>query len=316
MFPDDWVWISWIDREGAIFSSGFSFFENLPLMLVLLLVLQRFGRRQWGYISELTTDNHSVLLHPVNPDGTLGEDKIRVNFYPDDKIHSSWTLLDRATTVVGANRNEEGNSGTTEGEHAKVHDGDGVASGKGPDDMQGSQGDAGKDVGRVRDDDEAGDRTTGTDRGYSVDNEVGEMTGGEYAYLRAHDDYREASDKIIEMHNLVLKVSWPESSRLEEWRIIGHAQALGRDNKFIRGHIPEVKYGQDLDRYSTRHIRRFLGLEPDGCSGTRALRLIVMDRLRPIHDLDGEWFWKTFWQCVGCKYALHIVPPNLRPCFP
>ena len=294
IFPDDCVWISWIDREGAIFSSGFSFFENLPLILVLLLVLQRFGRRQWGYISELTTDNHSVLLHPVNPDGTLGEDEVGVNFYPDDEIHSSWTLLGRATTVVGANRNEEGNDGITEGEPAKVHDGvgNGVASGKGPEDMQRIRGETGKVTSHAKD------------------------GVGAVSYFQARDDYREARDKIIEMHNLVLKVSWPESSRLEEWRVIKHAQALGESDKFIRGHIPEVKCARDLDRYSTHHIRRFLGLEPDGRSGTRTLRLVVMKRLRPIHDLDGEHFWKTFWQCFACKCTLYTVPSSLRPCCP
>jgi hypothetical protein len=94
---------SLIDREGAIASSHFSLFEQLPLTLVLFLVLQRFGPRQWGEISELIAKEHLVSLHPVNADGTLDEDQAGVNFYPKDRVHSGWSLLGRATTVVGAN---------------------------------------------------------------------------------------------------------------------------------------------------------------------------------------------------------------------
>ncbi|KAF9644859.1 hypothetical protein BDM02DRAFT_3102266, partial [Thelephora ganbajun] len=75
---------------------------------------------------------------------------------------------------------------------------------------------------------------------------------------------------------------------------------------FIKGHIPEVKYARDLNRYSTQHIRKFLGLQPDRNTGTRTLRLIVMNRLRPIYDLDGEHFWTVFWQCVACHYRLWV----------
>jgi len=102
--PDDCLWISWVDREGVIFSSGFSFFKDLPLLLVLLLVLQRFGRRQWGYIPELATESYSVLLHPIDADGTPCKGEVAVNFYPEDKVHSGWALLGRATTVIGANQ--------------------------------------------------------------------------------------------------------------------------------------------------------------------------------------------------------------------
>ena len=268
--------------------------KNSPLCWVLLLVLQRFGRRQWGHIFELTTENHSVSLYPINPDGTLGGDEVEVNFYPDGEIHSSWTLLGRATAVIGANRNE-GNSGTTEGELAKVHggaEGDFVraASRKGSGNMQRIWGDAGKVASRAKDSVGAG------------------------AYFQARSEFREARGEIVGVHGLVLEMSWPGKSRLEEWRVIKRTQALGEGDEFIRGHILEVKCARDLDRYSTRHIRRFLGLDSDGCSGARTLRLIVMNRLRPIHDLDGECFWKTFWQCFACKCVLYILPSNPRPC--
>ena len=114
-FIDDRLWVSWIDREGQILSSGCSFFEELSLTLALLLILQRFGRRQWGYVPELNTEDRRVLLHPVNPDGTLGKDKVAINFDPDDEVYSTWTLFSRATNVVGANKDRGGKSSIAEG---------------------------------------------------------------------------------------------------------------------------------------------------------------------------------------------------------
>jgi len=102
------------------------------------------------------------------------------------------------------------------------------------------------------------------------------------------------------VHNVVLKVSWPEASRLEEWKIIKHAETLSEDDKLIGVHIPEVKYARDFGHYSTHHIRDFLGLQQGGSPGTLTLRLIVMNCLGPIYDLDGKQFWKAFWECVAC----------------
>ena len=282
-------------------------------MLVLLLVLQRFGRRQWGWISELSTEDCTVSLHPINADGTLGGGNVGVNFYPEDEVHSSWTLLGRATTVVGANRKAEDKVGTTGGELTEAHgeiedDGVGAASRKGSEDIRWMEGETGKDTGGAGGDGAGAgptERDPMFDPGYAVNNEVDEGLNEEWrTYYRARDDYREAHGKIAKMHNLVLKVSWPEASRLEEWKIIKHAETLGKDDRFIRGHIPEVKYARDFGRYSTHHIRDFLGLRQDGSPGTRSLRLTVMNRLRPIYDLDGKQFWKAFWECVACMRFL------------
>ena len=276
-WPDDTIWISWVDREGVIISSWFSLFENLPLVLVLLLVLQRFGRRQWGEISELTAEGHSVPLHPVNADGTLGKDEVDVNFYPVDRVYSGWSLLGRATTVVGANVEGDGSDAPAEEEHTQSRD-------------------------------KTGDNVVGT----TVDGKPEEAkSGGTSGWDRARDAYRKACDDIIKAHNLILKISWPETSRLAEWTIVAHAQTLGETDEFIRGHIPEAKYGRDFDRYSTRHIRDFLNLQCNEQSGTRTLRLIVMNRLRPIHDLDGKQLWDAFWQCFLCTLSPAVPQPPL-----
>jgi len=125
-------------------------------------------------------------------------------------------------------------------------------------------------------------------------------------YNEARDAYQETCGNVIKTHNLVLKVSWPETSRPAEWEIISRAQVLGKDDKFIRDHIPVVEYARELDRYSTRHIRQFLNLPIDKGPGTRTLRLTAMKRLRPIYDLDGKQFWDAFWQCVACMRFLAI----------
>ncbi|KAF9649100.1 hypothetical protein BDM02DRAFT_3167171 [Thelephora ganbajun] len=308
LVESDCLWISWIDREGAILSSGFSFFKNLPLTLVLLLLLQRFGRRQWGHIPELTTPNHTVALHPVNDDETLGKDEIVVNFHPEDKVHSSWSLLGRATTVVGANRTAANDGGNTSGGcveaqgSGETEDGAvGGASRKDPEGIQQTQGGVGKDAGSVED----GNGTGGTDTS-EYDPSGAALAEAWRVYNQARDGYREAHGNILKAHDLVLKVSWPETSRPAEWKVIGHAQTLGKGDKFIKGHIPTAKYARDLDRYSTRHIRDFLNLQTAKDTGTRTLRLIVMKRLQPIYDLDGEQFWKAFWQCVACHYRLWV----------
>ncbi|KAF9647703.1 hypothetical protein BDM02DRAFT_3270005 [Thelephora ganbajun] len=309
LVENDCLWISWIDREGAIFSSGFSFFKNLPLTLVLLLVLQRFGPRQWGHIPELTTPNHTISLHPVNDDKTLGKDEIVVNFYPEDKVHSSWSLLGRATTVVGANRKVENDSGNAEGECVEVQGEtkDGAVGGaprKDLEDVQQTKGGAGKDAGSGNDTSSAG--TTEYNPSDAMNDPA--VVEAFRAYNQARDAYRGASSNIAKAHDLVLKVSWPEASRPEEWKIIGHAQTLGKTDKFIEGHIPVVYHTRDFGQYSTCHIRDFLGIKPaesEG-SGTRTLRLIVMKRLQPIYDLDGEQFWNAFWQCVACHYRLWV----------
>ena len=282
---DDSLWISWIDREGAILSSRFSLFEHLPLVLVLLLVLQRFERHQWGEITELTTRGHSVLLHPVNADGSLGSDELRVNFYPTDKVYSGWSLLGRATTVVGANAEGDGSDPPAREGHVKSLEtmGDDV-------------------VGTAVDGNPEEAKADGADFGDTggVENRV------RSAVDQARDAYRRACDDIIKAHDLILKISWPETPRIPEWRIIAHAQMLGETDKFIRGHVPEVKYGRDLDRYSTRRIRNYLNLQRDEHAGSRTLRLIVMNRLRPIHDLNGKQLWDAFWQCFTCTFSLAV----------
>ena len=194
-----------------------------------------------------------------------------VNFHPEDNIHSGWSLLGRATTVVGANVKKDGSGAPTTGPQGKT-----------------------------------GDNVTGTTVGENPEvfesNSSNAVDGGDRVRSpleAARDAYLKARDDIIKEHDLILKISWPETSRIAEWGIVAHAQMLGKTDKFISGHIPEVKYGRDFDQYSTQHIRNFLDLRREQAE-TRTLRLIVMKRLRPMHELEGEQFWDAFWQCFVC----------------
>ena len=299
--PDDHLCISWVDREGVILSSRFSFIEEPSLLLVLLLALQRFGRGQWGYIPELSTEDHSVLLHPICAGGILDEKKFAVNFYPDDEVHASWSLLGRATTVVGANENKKCDGRSAKGGQAMGLacggvDEVGVCLGEGLEDTPRTQEEADQESSSLGD-----APRVGTSQTSSPATALDEVEDDEWSdFYQAQAKYREELAKTIKSRDLVLKVSWPETSRLEEWKIVEHAQSLGKNDEFINGHVPDAKYARDFERYSTEHIRRFLYPQEDGRSGTRTLRLIVMNRLRPIHDLDGKEFWTAFWQCVAC----------------
>ncbi|KAK7029409.1 hypothetical protein VNI00_014663 [Paramarasmius palmivorus] len=50
------LWIWYFDRESPIQSSGFDILEDLPYFLALLFILQRFDKKDWGFIPELSTD--------------------------------------------------------------------------------------------------------------------------------------------------------------------------------------------------------------------------------------------------------------------
>ena len=181
------------------------------------------------------------------------------------------------------------------------------------------RGEVNQDIGNVKDKNDTSGTITIKHNPSDATNDVDPgMADGWRIYNQGRDAYRATYGEIIKAHNLVLKVSWPETSRPEEWKVIEHARTLGGDDKFIRGHIPEVKCARDLGRYSTQHIRGFLGLQPDGCPGTRTLRLIVMNRLRPIYDLDGKHFWGAFWECVACvclmlclRTLAYVIPRSL-----
>lgn len=66
-----------------------------------------------------------------------------------------------------------------------------------------------------------GDDAVGTE----VDENPEEVkTGGAQSALdQARNTYRSACDGVIKVHNLILKIPWPGTSRIPEWKSVAHA---------------------------------------------------------------------------------------------
>ncbi|ETW83210.1 hypothetical protein HETIRDRAFT_439698, partial [Heterobasidion irregulare TC 32-1] len=104
---------------------------------------------------------------------------------------------------------------------------------------------------------------------------------------------------------VVVKIYWPEESRLSEGRIISEAYKRGEGNLDIVEHLPKMYLEHDFPEHSTNHIRDALRLtRPDGRRATRILRLAVFLKLDPIIALGGEEFMKAYLDCVRCHFAL------------
>jgi hypothetical protein len=106
----------------------------------------------------------------------------------------------------------------------------------------------------------------------------------------------------------VVKVYWPEESRVAEGEIINTAREIAEQNEAVKGHIPDLIHSLDFDELSTKGIRTALGVVEDKPKKDerkkkthRVLRVILFRRLYPITDLTGEKFWKAFWECFFCE---------------
>jgi hypothetical protein len=102
---------------------------------------------------------------------------------------------------------------------------------------------------------------------------------------------------------LVLKVYWPEESRINEADIIDEASRIAEGSKHVKGHLPDLIWARDFDGYSTKNIRKAFGIKSEG---PRVLRVMLFRRFYPITDLTGDRFWKAFWQCFRCKFTWSI----------
>ncbi|QRV97638.1 hypothetical protein RhiJN_25657 [Ceratobasidium sp. AG-Ba] len=106
---DTVVWVWWYDRQGAIQTTGLHLVKDLPRFVVLLLVMERFRRVDWGYHPELdrtlttsSQDCHSIRLGKI-------EESIRFN----EILHNTLCLVGRGTDVLGASSNHPIIAGTS-----------------------------------------------------------------------------------------------------------------------------------------------------------------------------------------------------------
>ncbi|KAG8689369.1 hypothetical protein FRC08_010975 [Ceratobasidium sp. 394] len=114
---DGVVWVWWYDRQGPIQSSGINLPRDLPLFVVLLLVLQRFSRADWGYNPELepqapqstATSSESQATQKIVtcPKIKFHEQEVSVN--PKNIHYQPFHLVGRGTWVLGASSPGWGN---------------------------------------------------------------------------------------------------------------------------------------------------------------------------------------------------------------
>ena len=99
---------------------------------------------------------------------------------------------------------------------------------------------------------------------------------------------------------MVVKFSWPRSSRESEVNFVEKARKIGETNALVEGHVPTMHGHLDPPHVtcSTRHIRDFLKLDTNG---ERVLRVIAFRRLEEIKLLDEEHMLIAFLDCFLCK---------------
>jgi hypothetical protein len=119
-----------------------------------------------------------------------------------------------------------------------------------------------------------------------------------YSVTSSSKDPRNHS-KTLAGTELVLKISWPETSRTSEEDII--RQAMQCKKKDVRGHLPDLVWSGDLQEYSMGLIRDQLRIIVPGDTRNRVARVILFRRLHPITELTGEAFWNAFWQIYRCE---------------
>jgi hypothetical protein len=127
-----------------------------------------------------------------------------------------------------------------------------------------------------------------------------------YNVISLSKDPRDTS-RTLTRTELVLKISWPETSRKSEKDVIGRATQCKK--AAVQGHLPDLVWSGDLLGYSTGLIRDQLCIT-SGDTRTRVARVILFRRLHPITELKGDAFWDAFWQIFRCE---QILPLMLTP---
>ncbi len=106
---------------------------------------------------------------------------------------------------------------------------------------------------------------------------------------------------------LVTKFLWADNTHLSEGTIIARALDRGEGDERIENHIPKVLDEKEHDQYNTGTVRQKLGIplrkrhlqvNSAEVDVYRVLRVLTMERLKPIQTLEGEAFVRAWWQCT------------------
>ncbi|KDQ61753.1 hypothetical protein JAAARDRAFT_190479 [Jaapia argillacea MUCL 33604] len=117
---DNVAWVWWFDRQGAIQSHGVNFVLNLPYFLVLLVAFQRFELQHWGICEKLCptfTRRHKASSGRLPERVDLMErfdfkfPGGMVSINPAHLVHAQYSLLGRATRIIGAQLGLTGGEG-------------------------------------------------------------------------------------------------------------------------------------------------------------------------------------------------------------
>ncbi|CUA72950.1 NACHT, LRR and PYD domains-containing protein 1 [Rhizoctonia solani] len=292
---DSKMWLWWYHPQGAIQTTGIDFIQNLPHLFVLLFALQRLSLADWGF--NLEPDPPLALRHLPQPPET----------------GNSTSNPPRGPTDHALPSSESTNSGQ------RI-----LASGH----QRGAFGDGQQGEGKSTN----GKQENSSDKKMSSKTEApmpwiqpmsASVTVNEELKIRYNvpmlapldapfclhgrstrsfeiTDNSDANASDDSPKSYMAKLYWPYMSRFKEQELIQETRGVAHD---LGNHLPRVIGSCDIDPTSTLRIRKELDLNQVP-SSTRALRMIIFERLTPITDLQGDKFLIALVECMRCHYVL------------
>ncbi|KAG8936494.1 hypothetical protein FRC03_008368, partial [Tulasnella sp. 419] len=112
----------------------------------------------------------------------------------------------------------------------------------------------------------------------------------------------------LETQGMVAKLLWAQSKRVWESKILQEIpkrikDLSEEDRDAVEGHIPDMITSTSFPDCETSNIRNDLGIPVEDIEN-RVLIISVFRKLRPITELEGDEFWRAFWDCVLCHGVL------------
>ncbi|KAI0313135.1 hypothetical protein OF83DRAFT_580074 [Amylostereum chailletii] len=265
LIQDDLLWLFWFDRQGTIQTTGINFIQDLPRFMVLLLALSRLDRSDWGIPAEF-------------PDGIDVPVQDSILDFPASQIQNDSIVEDSGTS------DKSTTSDDSTVDHAPANN---EATGEDPT-LEGS--------------------STAQDT-YTAEQHIIKVNWVDYLYCapptsgRATRVYGASEDGRKE--GLILKIAYPDQSRVAEQEIVHRARTANVDSTFlIKMHLPNLICAMDM--WDSGDVREAVGLMASDADRKkrRVLRVTVYDRLTPLHHLRGKDFRRCWFQIVHCDYLL------------
>ncbi|CUA73064.1 hypothetical protein RSOLAG22IIIB_10509 [Rhizoctonia solani] len=292
---DSKMWLSRYDPQGEIQTTGTDFILNLPHLLVLLFALQRFTLADWGLNLEL--DPTIALRHLPQPPET-GNSTSNLPRGPTDRPLPSSESTNRSQRTLasghqhGAFGDEKQGEGTsTNGKQENSFDKKMSSKTEAP--MPWIQ----PVSASVTVNEELKIR-------YDVPM-LAPLDAPFYLHGRSTRSFEitDASDANASDDSpkrYVAKLYWPHIRRFKEQKLIQETRGVAYD---LGNHLPRVIDSCDIDPTSNLCARKDLDLDQVP-SSTRALRMIIFERLIPTTNLQGHKFLTALVECMRCHYVL------------